>query len=125
MIAAGIWDYWEDYQHGLYTPGSDPARVAASARLLGDPDCFWEVAREMVRAWPNSARHNLTNLWTGRNAWIGQASCCYSHKATSSETREAWGTLTQQEQRRANDIARGVRDLWEKGQRDAQTLFAD
>lgn len=122
-LAAAIWDHWEDYRHGLYSPFMHPDRQAASAGLLRDPDHFREVACEMLRAWPNSAYHNLSNMWSGRNAWLGQASCCYSHGATAADTRAAWGTLTQIEQRLANEVARCVRAEWERSTRDAQAVL--
>lgn len=123
-LAAAIWDHWEDYQHGLYRPVLDAARSELSLALLRDPGYFEEVSREMLREWPNSARHNLTHMWSGRNAWIGQASCCYAHGATSADTRAAWGLLTNAEQIAANSVARAVRFVWERGEHDAQTALA-
>lgn len=118
------WIKWEDWQAGMYRPGlPDPIRVADSYRLLRDPGGFAEVAREMIREWPNAARQNIHNLWTGRNAWLGQASCCYAHGATSIDTRAAWGELTSHEQTAANTVAAAVRAAWEKEERDAQAVL--
>lgn len=121
MIAP--WNDWEDWQNGLYA--TRPIRVSKSwesIRLLSDPDEFREVAREMVLSWPVSARQNLKHLWSGRRAWIGQASCCYHHGATSMETRAAWAALDNSVQARANDIAADVILDYERGW-DAETLF--
>lgn len=123
VLAAAIWDYWEDYRHGLYVPAIHSDRVELSAKLLADPDHFIEVAREMLREWPYSAHHNLVHLWTGRNAWVGQASCCYAHGATSADTRQAWGMLTNDEHRAANAVAVHVREAWERRTRDAQAVL--
>lgn len=117
------WSEWEDYRAGLYGTDMNLTLLERSAAVLRDPAVFHEAAVEMIREWPNAARHNLTNLWTGRNAWVGQATCCYVHGATAVTTRAAWGTLTNSEQRRANDIAAGVREAWERGWRDAQTTL--
>lgn len=116
------WIEWEDYQNGMYRPDYTPEHVAMSAELLGSPDDFREVAREMIRAWPGSAIHNLRNMWTGRNAWVGQASCLYAHNAPAIATREAWGTLTLDQQRAANQIADRARIEWEQDN-GSQTLF--
>lgn len=118
------WNVWEDYRAGLYSIQRDESREADAARLLADPDQFLEAAREMLREWPNAAIHNLRHMWSGRNAWIGQATCCYSVAATAADTRAAWGTLTNQQQAAANDVARKVRDEWERGVHDAQTRLA-
>lgn len=120
------WLDWEDYRAGMYrtTSAPDPDRVRESAFLLTDPGGFRETAREMIRQWPNAARQNLDHMWTGRNAWIGQAACCYAHGATSAETRAAWGTLTNSQQIAANQVARTLRDERAKEVIDgAQTVF--
>lgn len=116
------WDEWEDYAAGMYEPTVRDETVQLSAQLLSNPDAFMEAAREMLREWPNAARHNQQHMWSGRNAWLGQATCCYSHGATGAETREAWGTMTNTAQNAANDVAMTVRKSWEKGLQDAQTL---
>lgn len=117
------WLNWEDFQAGLYRVDYTNDHVAAAARLLSDPDEFLEVASEMVRAWTTAAHHNLKNMWTGRNAWIGQASCLYAYNAPGIATRLAWGTLTLDQQRAANRVAEQVRI--EREQRHVgQTLFA-
>ena len=118
------WSDWEDYNAGLYATTFSPTGEAASLALLCSPEAFREAAREMVREWPNAARHNLAHMWSGRNAWVGQATCCYAHQATAVETRQAWGRMSNEQQRAANLVARDVRAEWEKGQADAQTLFA-
>jgi hypothetical protein len=122
-LVEAIWDYWEDYRAGMYRSDMDPWRSALSEALLGDPDHFYEVAREMIREWPNSAHHNLVNMWSGRNAWLGQAACCYAHGATAADTKAAWGLLTNDQQRAANAVARTVQEQWERGKHDAQTVL--
>lgn len=117
------WSSWEDWRAGMYAADSDSARSSESVALLSDPEMFREVATEMLREWPHAAAHNLVNMWSGRNAWIGQAACSYAHGATSTDTRSAWGQLTNEHQRRANEVARSVRVAWEKGRQDAQAVF--
>lgn len=118
------YELWEDYQAGMYRLQRDEALQAAAFDLLSDPDQFYEVAAEMLREWPNAARHNLHYLWSGRNAWIGQASCCYSTCASKADTTAAWGALTNTQQRAANAVATRVRENWERSWQDAQTTLA-
>ncbi len=117
------WSEWEDYKAGLYAPTSSALAGAASLALLCDPDQFRETAREMLREWPNATVQNIRHMWSGRNAWIGQATCCYAHGATSLDTRDAWGQMSNDQQRAANLVAREVRDEWERGNHDAEALF--
>lgn len=114
------WHTWEDYQHGLYTVTFTPDDITASAALLADPDQFLEVAAEMVREWPVAAFHNLTNMPTSRNAWVGQASCLYAHGAPAVATRQAWGLLSDAQRRDANKVAETIRVRWEQ---NAEALF--
>jgi len=117
-------DSWEDFQAGMYHPRLNPENVALAEQLLRDCDAFREAATEMVREWPVSAKQNLQHMWSGRNAWLGQATCCYSLGATGAETRTAWGQMDNAAQRAANDVARAVRIIWERGNVDAQTSLA-
>lgn len=117
------WHNWEDFHAGLYSTAAYTAEdVERSVALLSDADAFGEAAYEMVNAWPNAALHNLHHMWSGRNAWIGQASCLYVHGSPALATREAWGTLSNDQQRTANRVATMVRERWERN-KDDQTLF--
>lgn len=124
-ICPNTWVTWEDWQAGLYSSITEPddRNVQSSVALLSDPDQFLEVAREMAREWPNAAIHNVRHLWTGRRAWVGQASCMYAHGAVAIETRIGWGRMTNGAQVAANaaaDIAIGdIRRGWQ----GAETLF--
>ena len=116
------WDDWDDYLAGLYEKRPiEDSKVASSVALLSDPDQFFEVAREMVREWESAAKQNLVHIITGQQAWIGQASCCYAHGATSEETRTAWGLLSNSVQDQANSVANAVIEGFLEGTRE--TLF--
>lgn len=117
------WHSWEDYRHGLYVVAYNWEDVTNSVALLSDPDQFREVALEMVREWPVAAHQNLLHMWSGRKAWIGQASCLYAHGAPGAATREAWGMLSDPQRRVANRTAEAVRERWAKGVQDAEALF--
>lgn len=119
------WNSWEDWHAGLYAARPvDSAMVKLSVALLADRDQFREVASEMVRAWPNGARHGIGDLPDGARAWVGQSSCCYAHGASGRETREAWGLLTDAQRSVANAIADDVVERWRKDVVDgAQALF--
>ena len=95
-----------------------------SEQLLGDVDRFYDAATEMLREWPTAARHNLDYMWSGRNAWVGQATCTYVHGAPAAATRHAWAHLSAWQQRAANAVAVQVRTERERGKRGSETLFA-
>lgn len=118
------WERWEDWRAGLYLQRPEELELSRQARaLLCDPDQFREAAREMLREWPAAAEHNLMNMWSGRRSWVGQATCCYSLGATAADTRDAWGLMSNPQQRLANAVADQVIAEWRKETQDAQTLF--
>lgn len=117
-------DTWEDWNAGMYLARLDLDMAVAARGLLCDQEAFREAATEMLREWPTAAHQNLAHMQSGRNAWVGQATCCYSLGATAAETRQAWGMMSNTDQTKANETARRVRSIWEKGDRDAQTSFA-
>lgn len=118
------WDDWEDYAAGFYKSSVPTAmHVADSFELLTTPDKFMATAMEMLAHWANSAVHNLEFMWSGRNAWIGQASCLYGHGAPPSATREAWGQMTGSQQETANAVAAQARREWEASRDGSKTLF--
>ena len=119
------WTEWEDYAAGLYQRHYTARDVERSRALLEDPNRFAAEAADVLVRWPNASIHNLRYLWTGRNAWLGQAACCYAHRAPAVATREAWGMMTHDSQKIANRVAKDIRSQWEKGaQHGGQTLFA-
>lgn len=110
------YEEWEDYQYGLYRLPStqDSAhQVDLSKSLLSMPTVFFNVALQMMQEWKIATAVNLSNRSRNRQAWIGQASCCFNHKASESQTKEAWWMLNQEQQAAANKVADEIIELWE------------
>ena len=119
-----VWDEWEDYAAGFYNPTIPTAmHTADSLELLCDPQRFYDTAWEMLRHWESSAVHNLDYMVSGRNSWVGQATCLYSHGASPPATRQAWGQMTSKQQETANAVASKVRKEWEEAHHGRETLF--
>lgn len=110
---------WEDYKNGMYRifSGTDNERlglVSSARELLGNPE---QLLHEMVTVafeWPISASVNLSNASRNRQAWLGQAACCHFSGCPEELTREAWNTITQDQQKAANDVADRVSLAWER-----------
>tara|TARA_R110000868_G_scaffold92651_1_gene257004 strand:- start:1278 stop:1646 length:369 start_codon:yes stop_codon:yes gene_type:complete len=117
------WESWEDWLAGLYKSRLDAEKVIEAQTLLSSAEQFDEAAREMIRMWPIAALHNLGHLKTGHRSWLGQATACYSVGATSLETRQAWGELSNNAQCAANLVATIIRDDWRKVALNGETLF--
>jgi ParB-like chromosome segregation protein Spo0J len=77
------WDRWEAFEAGFFntTPPqryltADTCR-AMYAEFLRDLPRFRAAMEAVLREWPNSTEHNLTNDRMNRIAWLGQAAMCY------------------------------------------------
>ncbi len=88
------------------------AQVEAQS-LLCNSELFEITSQKMVDAWPFAAEANLTNRSRNRQAWIGQATCCFAYGSAEHQTKEAWHQLTSQEQAAANLAADKVISHWE------------
>lgn len=77
------WDKWEAFTAGFFnttppSPGlSADACKAMYAEFLRDLPRFRAAMDGVLRDWPNSTEHNLTNDRMNRIAWLGQAAMCY------------------------------------------------
>lgn len=110
------YEKWEDWKDGLYVLSVDDPNevmVRRAARLLSDVDLFRESALKMIHRYPYAAEVNLSNRSRNRQAWIGQASCCFVCGASEDLTKEAWHRLSAAEQDAANMVADYVIAVWE------------
>lgn len=108
---------WEDYKAGLYRlPCCQDSnhQIELSKIILSHPNIFYNIALQMVQEWRFAAEANLSNRGRNRQAWIGQAACCFNHKAAEHQTKEAWWLLSKKQQNKANESADCVIDLWER-----------
>lgn len=105
---------WEDFKAGLYNSSCErfEEKVNLSVELLSSQEAFYTVAVEMFKKWPYSAEQNLTDNSINKNAWIGQASCCFNHQAPDYTTKEAWWKLDEETRAEANNTARKALRKW-------------
>lgn len=111
------YETWEDYHNGMYNEIKDENvmfRINESMLLLSTPLFLYDAMRAVLEKWENASDFNMSNLSCNRRAWLGQAACSLMIKATESEVRRAWGTLSEIERRAANDIASQVIIEYEK-----------
>ena len=87
--------------------------VVWSKKLLISSGWFFQSASKMIQQWPKAAEVNLSNKSRNRQAWIGQATCCYMFGANEHQVKEAWHLLTEEEQSKANAIADEIIEIWE------------
>lgn len=98
---------WEDYKNGMYEMynSEDEDLIRKSVTLLTNEDLFLETCKNVVKEWSVTTLVHLTNNTINKKAWIGQASCSYLYNVPELLTRVAWGKLTKEQQKNANNIA--------------------
>lgn len=118
---------WEDFQHGLFDlerEYSEPEEMVLSNQaktLLTDSKLFYQIGLKVIRAWTFAAEQNLTNSSRNKQAWIGQASCCYYYKIPERITKLGWRLMSIPQQVEANKVADKIIRIWEK--EHAKKLF--
>ena len=112
---------WEDYKAGLYnnieeiyTEKELEFLSNMVKELLCDPEVFYFIALKVIHEWKYSSEENLTNDSRNKQAWIGQASCCYALFVPEFITKMGWHLMTPQQQVEANCVADKVILEWEK-----------
>ena len=77
------WDKWEAFDAGFFDSTPKHRTLTADsckamyAAFLRDIPRFEKAMQGVLRDWPNSVEHNLTNDRMNRIAWLGQAAMCY------------------------------------------------
>jgi ParB-like chromosome segregation protein Spo0J len=78
------WDKWEAFDAGFFDNQPRNRTLTANrckamyADFLRDIPRFEAAMEGVLRDWPNSTEHNLTNDRMNRIAWLGQAAMCYA-----------------------------------------------
>lgn len=103
-------DAWECYPAGLYETKPPLEGMTAQecrdayCEFLRDLDRFRAALEGVLRDWPNSTEHYLTNQNMNRIAWLGQAAMCYETRVPRA-FRSGFMQLTDEEQAAANGLA--------------------
>jgi hypothetical protein len=101
------WDQWEAFTAGFFnsTPPnrnlSEGAYKAMYAAFLRDTPRFRAAMEGVLRDWPKSTEHNLTNPRMNRIAWLGQAAMCWETGIPAAFCN-GFSLMTAKEQERAN-----------------------
>ena len=110
------YEKWEDWQNGMFAnhdPLDQDQLVWNAKGLLIDTGKLLDAMNRCVLEWIHSAEENMSHKGRNRQAWLGQASCCLLHKTPEHLTKIAWNMLSEEEKRRANEIADIVIKNWD------------
>lgn len=104
------WDKWEAFEAGFFDSTPRTRTLTANrckamyADFLRDLPRFRQAMEGVLREWPNSVEHNLTNDRMNRIAWLGQAAMCWD-SGIPSVFCNGFSLMTAAEQNAANQTA--------------------
>lgn len=107
---------WEDWKGGMFLPPKnnyiEEKMVNLSRELLSSKNDFYSAGIRMISVWKISSEVNLTNSSTNRRAWVGQATCCFTHGSSEESTKKAWWEMSEEEREQANKVADEIIKEW-------------
>lgn len=121
---------WEDYHSGMWDKarGGEEELLRQAIEFTGSHCLYGIWMRAVIKLWPKSCEHNLTDLGQNRCAWLGHAAVSLAIGIPEYITRSAWGYLSKDQQDKANRQAELAIIQWEQttgrgDRRNAQMLF--
>lgn len=109
---------WEEIRSGMWRTLHGVERqiyLDKAAQLMKNTSAFHVAMLDASMTWKYSCEAHLTGGYN-RQAWIGHAGCCLATGSPEDVTRQAWHTLTQDEQDEANRMADAVLAEWDQRQ---------
>lgn len=106
---------WEEMAFNMW--GNVKERAAWLQKAIdftGDHVLYGSWMRKVVDEWPYSCEQNLSKLDTNRKAWVGHAAVAMAIQCPEDIVRQAWGYLSDEQQRLANEQAQQAINYWEQ-----------
>lgn len=110
------YEKWEDWQNGMFSnhnPLNQDKLVWDAKGLLSNSGKLHDAMNSVIESWKFAAEENMSHRGRNRQAWLGQASCCFVHKVPEHLTKIAWNMLTDQQRIEANEVADIVIKKWD------------
>ena len=105
------------------SPENREEMLHEAIEFTGDAEEYGRAMLRVIREWTYSCEHNLSNLSQNRKAWLGHAACALERGFCEDVVREAWASLSVEQQRAANKKAQQAIEEWEKWQSDQLALM--
>ena len=119
------WDEWECYPAGFYeNRPKDKNMTDEECReqyraLLANIPLFRDTLSRVMKEWPNSCEHYLSNERMNRVAWLGQAALCVTY-GIPQRYRGGYMLLSDEEKAAADNAALDALNdwLWSRGEEE-------
>lgn len=102
------YDKWEEHKFGMWRhvePEEERKYLDWAIGFTANTDLYGHWMMMVIKEWPYSCEHNLSNKSINRQAWIGHAACALAKKCPEYIVRLAWWQLTEEQRTEANKRA--------------------
>jgi hypothetical protein len=106
---------WEDFQNGMWRtvdPQDLISMLPQTIEFTGDHIKYGLAMMRVIREWPITCEHNLTDNSINQKAFIGHCAVCLQLGIPEYITRMAWKYLSKDQQDKANERAQFAIDTW-------------
>lgn len=114
------YELWEDWLNGMWSvigKEQEERILPLAISFAGNAELYGTAMLRVIREWPVSCEHNLSNPSINRKAWIGHAACCLEFGWPEYIVRSAWKHLTERQQIEANRKAQKAISIWTEQQK--------
>jgi hypothetical protein len=120
ILIKAIWHpywKWEESKYNMWGTVENKEEYLNNAiEFTGNNELYGKYMGMVVDNWKYSCEHNLSKMNQNRRAWLGQAACALAMQCPEDIVRKAWGFLTDEQRRLANDHADKHIKRWEERQ---------
>ncbi len=108
---------WEDFKNGMWNKVSqqeEDEMLKIAIDFTGDYKLYGKAMLRVIKEWPLTCEHNLTDNAINQRAFIGHCAVCLELGIPEYITRMAWHHLSQEQQDLANNEATVAITQWKK-----------
>ena len=106
---------WEDFHAGMWRRSDDEAGDLVKAiEFTGNAERYGAAMKRVVKEWPRTMLHNLTNASMNKRAFVGHCAVCLELDIPEYITRLAWRELTEEQRIAADAVAEETIAQWKK-----------
>jgi hypothetical protein len=117
---------WEESRSPMWGKVDDRKKhLDVAIKFTGDHEAYGAAMYRVLKDWPISCEHNLSDISQNRRAWIGHAACAIQIKCPEDIVREAWHHLTDEQRIKANAAADKAINEWENKKKGLKVCQKD
>lgn len=106
---------WEDFNAGMWSKvpkEKEGSFLSWAVEFTGDHLLYGKAMGAVLKEWPNTMVHNLTNQSVNRRAFLGHCACCFESGCPEYIVRMAWKRLTDEQRALADNEAQMRINNW-------------